>query len=230
MGEKHTIHIRIRDLRREKALTQEELAEALGISRQSINAMEAGRCLPSLPVAMQIASFFSIPLAKLFAMAEEQNQTLHISNSAQRKEAPMAQLVPWSPLRDMREMLDELMDESAQWSTPAVTAPAVNIAQTEKEVLIEMRLPGFKREDLNLEVGEDFLTISGEMKGEHSGEEKQFFRREFAAQSFTRTMSLPALVQTDKAAAEMKHGILHIHLPKKVEEKPKTTRLEIKAE
>ncbi len=231
MGEKHTIHIRIRDLRREKALTQEELAEALGISRQSINAMEAGRCLPSLPVAMQIASFFAVPLTKLFAMAEEQNQTIHISNPAQRKETSMAQLVPWSPLRDMREMLDELMDESAQWSTPAaVAAPAVNIAQTEKEVHVEMRLPGFKREDLSLEVGEDFLTINGEMRVEESTEETQFFRREFAAQSFTRTMSLPVLVQTDTAAAEMKHGILHIILPKKIEEKPKTTRLEIKAE
>ncbi len=58
------IHIRIRDLRRDKALTQEELAVALGISRQSVNAMEAGRCLPSLPVAMELASFFQFRFTK----------------------------------------------------------------------------------------------------------------------------------------------------------------------
>ena len=62
MSEKQIVHIRIRDLRRERSLTQEELAEALGVSRQSINAMEAGRCLPSLPIAMQLSSFFSVPL------------------------------------------------------------------------------------------------------------------------------------------------------------------------
>lgn len=74
MHDRHIIHIRIRDLRRERELTQEELAEALGISRQSINAMEAGRALPSLPVALQIASFFAVPLHQLIAEQRRQEE------------------------------------------------------------------------------------------------------------------------------------------------------------
>jgi HSP20 family protein len=242
------IHIRIRDLRRERSLTQEELAEALGLSRQSINAMEAGRCLPSLPVALQIASYFAVPLQQLFSLTEELNRQVQqqveeeaarlnrainqltpISN--QRKEDAMATLIPWSPLREMRHMLDELMDESAWTPVPQLSGPAVNVKQTNNSVVVEMRLPGFKKEDLSIEVGEDFLTIAGEVKKEsqEAGKDEQFFRREFVQQSFSRTVTLPALVQTDKAEAEMKHGVLHITLPKVVEEKPKTAKLQIKA-
>lgn len=140
----------------------------------------------------------------------------------------MNRLIPWSPLHDMREMLDELMDESSTWSAPVtVSGPAVNIAQDEKNVLVEMRLPGFEREHLTLEVGDSYLTINGEAKQEEEKDGKQFFRREFAKQSFSRTISLPAPVATDQASAEMKHGVLHVTLPKLVEEKPKTKRLEI---
>ena len=236
MQDKQILTIRIKDLRRERSLTQEALADALGVSRQSINAMEAGRCLPSLPVAFQLASFFAVPLQVLFSlqeemeMEEERRQSLSPSLQViEQEEAPMANVVPWSPLRDMREMLDELMDESVAWSPQAsVSAPAANISQTDKEVHIEMRLPGYQREDISLEVGEDFVTVSGSKNDEQSSD-KQYFRREFMAQSFTRTMSLPALVHTDSATAEMKHGILVVTLPKVVEEKPKTKRLEIKA-
>lgn len=143
----------------------------------------------------------------------------------------MAQLVPWSPLREMREMLDEMMDETAAWSAPAaITAPAVNISQTTSDVLVEVRLPGYKKEDINLELGDGYLTISGEMKQEkEANEEKQYFRREFITQSFSRTVSLPSPVQEDAAEAEMKQGVLHIRMPKQIEEKPKTRRLQIKS-
>lgn len=222
--EKHTIHIRIRDLRRANSLTQEELAEQLGISRQSINAMEAGRCLPSLPVALQIASFFEVPVHDIFGAENNTNNQLG-------KEPQMSTLTPWSPLRDMREMLDEMMDTNMAWATPAtsMSIPAANLSQTETDIQVELRLPGFKKEELSIEVGEDFLTISGESKSE-SEETRQYIRREFASQSFSRTMALPALVETDGATAEMKHGVLHISLKKQIEEKPKTAKIEITAE
>ncbi len=232
---KNVIHIRIRDLRREKSLTQEELAEALGVSRQSINAMEAGRCLPSLPVALQIASFFSVPITLLFGLEEEMQQAVQqiqqIQPVGNQRKENMSQLVPWSPLREMREMLDEMMDETMNYApATGVTVPAVNISQTEQEVHIDLRLPGFKKEDLTIEVGEDFLAVSGEAKHDHAEGNKQYFRREFVSQNFSRTVSLPAIVQTTGAEAEMKHGVLNIRLKKAVEEKPKTNRIEIKAD
>lgn len=234
------IRIRIRDLRREHALTQEELAEALGLSRQSVNAMEAGRCLPSLPVAMQISAFFEVPIHGIFELDGELQDKLEqlamqpvqaLAQPNQREEERMNHLTPWSPLRDMREMLDGLMDDATSWNAPvALSAPAANISQTEDSVLVEMRLPGYKREDLSIEVGEDFIAISGEHKQDESKEGKQYFRREFVESNFSRSMSLPALVKSDEAVAEMKHGVLHVTLPKVKEEKPKTTKLEIKGE
>ena len=227
--QKNVIHIQIRDLRREKSLTQEELAEALGVSRQSINAMEAGRCLPSLPVALEIASFFAVPITRLFGMDQEEQQAFAVQPITNEGKGTMSHLVPWSPLREMREMLDEMMDETMNLApNGAVAVPAVNVAQTKDEVHIDLRLPGFKKEDISIEVGQDFLTVSGESSHEEQAGEKQFFRREFVTQNFSRIISLPALVETTGAEAEMKHGVLSVRLKKIVEEKPKTSKIAIK--
>lgn len=212
------INIRIRDLRQQHELTQEELAEALGLSRQSVNAMEAGRTLPSLPVALQMAVFFSVPIQNLFALEEELQQQLQLAGREMNIPSQESHLIPWTPLEEMREMFD--------WATPAPNnAPAANIAQTNNEVIVEMCLPGYTDADLDIEVGEDFVTIQGRDQEEVG--DKQYFRREFALASFTRTLSLPALIQTELAKADMKHGVLTITLPKIREEKPKTTKLAI---
>ena len=224
---RQTIHIRIRDLRREHSLTQEELAEALGLSRQSINAMEAGRCLPSLPVAVQIAAFFSVPLNRVFGIdvtADPVPSSLPIIEGS-----PMNSLTPWSPLREMRQALDELMDENTQWSAPQMSLPSVNIYQAAREVVMEIQLPGYRKEDLSIEVGEDFLAVAGEVPHASEEEGRQYIRREFAKASFSRTVALPAIVQAEQAQAEMKHGILTVRIPKVIEEKPKTARISIKS-
>lgn len=194
MQPKRIIHIRIRDLRRERELTQEELADALGISRQSINAMEAGRTLPSLPVAMEIASYFAVPLNQLIALADEQNRLL-------------------------QQQLEQFLP-----ALPAPKGPAVNVAESDTEVEVELMLPGFKKDDIDLEIGEDFLTVSGEREQEQG--EERLIRQEFVTHSFSRTIQLPAAVETDNAVASMKHGILTVKL-KKQPQKTKTRRIEI---
>ncbi len=207
MQPKRTIYIRIRDLRRERDLTQEELAEALGVSRQSINAMEAGRCLPSLPVALQIASFFAIPLNQLIEMADEMSRL---------QEAQVgAQLMPWNPVQDMRELLEE---------TSSSHPPHINIRLENDKIIAEAVLPGFAKKDISIEVGADFLTISGESTTSDNG---TLVRQEFVQHSFSRTISLPTEVQSESAVAEMENGILRITLEKLEQPKPKTTRLEI---
>jgi len=225
--QKYPIHIRIRDLRRQRSLTQEELAGALGISRQSINAMETGRNLPSLPMAMQIATFFAVPLHTVFTMEMPDGKPATITFKSTPSREDMNSLGPWSPLREMREALDELMDETMHMnSLPQAALPAANIYQTEDTVEVEMRLPGYTKDDLSIEVGEDFVAVAGEADVRHE-EGRDYARREFAHQSFNRTIALPALVRADKASAEMKHGILQIHLAKMVEERPKTIRIDI---
>jgi HSP20 family protein len=240
MGDTPQIIIRIRDLRRERSLTQEALADALGISRQSVNALESGRSLPSLPVALQIADFFAVPLDMLFPTHETHqvvHQTSDVRGSApvpleprNQPSSAMTHIVPLSPLREMREMLDELMDATWTAPSPAIAGPAVNVAQTDAAVHVELRLPGFSKDELSIEIGEDFVAISGEQQQSTEQSGKQYFRREFATQSFTRTITLPAPVAAESARAEMKHGILHITLPKRVEEKPKTHKVDITAD
>ena len=225
---KYPIHIRIRDLRRQRSLTQEELAGALGISRQSINAMEAGRCLPSLPVALQIATYFSVPLTTVLSTEGPDGETqTFVQTVTNPRDNSLNMLTPWSPLREMREALDGLMDETiAINSLPQMTLPAANVYQIGQSIFVEMCLPGYEKEQLSLEVGEDFLTVSAEGINEYD-DEREYVRREFAPQRFSRTVALPALVVTDTAKAEMKKGILTVQLPKIVEERPKTSRISI---
>jgi HSP20 family protein len=224
---KRTIHIRIRDLRRERSLTQEELAEALGLSRQSINAMEAGRCLPSLPVAIQIASYFSVPVQNVFGMDAEQVQEAVSAISNQG--TALSMVSPWSPLREMRDALDGLVEEMNTSTLPQQMIPVVNLYQYNTTVVLEFCLPGYRKEDISIDVGEDFVMVSGELSEELEPDGRQYFRREFMRQGFTRTVSLPGLIHIEGVGAEMKAGILTITLPKLIEEKPKTSRVTIKS-
>jgi HSP20 family protein len=220
MQPKRTIYIRIRDLRRERELTQEELAEALGISRQSINAMEAGRCLPSLPVALQIAAYFAVPLQRLIAIADENERALAaaIENGDAHIPAPAN---PWEPLREMRDMLDDFIGEAPQLSSGAV--PLANMREDDSSITLEFQLPGFAKDDISIDVSVDHLTVSGEAKQEQNDDGQ----REFSLTSFSRTLALPAAVETDSAQASMKNGILRVQLHKQRDDKPKSKRLEI---
>lgn len=71
------VRIRIRDLRKEQSLTQEDLAEMLGVSRQSVIALESGKYMPSLPLAMQLAEVFSLPLERIF-MSDDEPETANL--------------------------------------------------------------------------------------------------------------------------------------------------------
>lgn len=70
------VHNRIRDYRLERGLTQEDLAQAVGVSRQSINAIERSRYTPSLPLALRFAQFFGCPTDELFRLKEDDRHAL----------------------------------------------------------------------------------------------------------------------------------------------------------
>jgi HSP20 family molecular chaperone IbpA/DNA-binding XRE family transcriptional regulator len=194
-----SIQIRIRDLRRERSLTQEELAEALGISRQSINAMEAGRCLPSLPVALQIASFFSVPVQVVFADLEDVNEG--------------GTILPIIPERATLRLLPS-------------GGPSINLWETESQFKLEIRLPGFEKEMINLEAGKDFLQILG--KADAYSVEGIQLMSEFSRQDFDRMVLLPSLIDPEKVEAKLENGILYLSLSKVLPVKPLTARIEIK--
>jgi HSP20 family protein len=104
--------------------------------------------------------------------------------------------------------------------------PAVNIKENEHEFQIDVAAPGMKKEDFKLNLDNNVLTISSEkeLKNEEKDEQGNYTRREFSYQSFTRSFSLPEMVNADQIKANYNDGILRISLPKKEEARQRTPR------
>ncbi len=103
--------------------------------------------------------------------------------------------------------------------------PAVNIVENEANFELELFVPGRKREDFNVEVDEQVLTISSEVKQETETKEKSYTRKEYSYASFKRAFTLPDSINEDGIEASYKDGILKFVLPKKEEAMPKPKRL-----
>ncbi|MDC6352526.1 Hsp20/alpha crystallin family protein [Zeaxanthinibacter sp. PT1] len=103
--------------------------------------------------------------------------------------------------------------------------PAVNIKENEKDFELELAIPGQKKEDFNIEVDNNVLSISMETKNEEETKEANYTRREFSYRSFKRAFTLPETVDEDKINADYSDGILRFTLPKKEEALPKPKRL-----
>ncbi len=102
--------------------------------------------------------------------------------------------------------------------------PAVNIKENEKDFELELAVPGRKKEDFQIEINENVLTISSVSKIEENIEKDNYTRREFVYASFKRAFTLPETVDEDNIKANYDNGILKLALPKKVEALPKPKR------
>lgn len=103
--------------------------------------------------------------------------------------------------------------------------PAVNIMEGEKDFTLELAVPGKKKEDFNVELDNDVLTISMETQSEVEDKNSEYTRREFHYTSFKRAFTLPESVNQEDIKADYKDGILKFTLPKKEEALPKAKRL-----
>ncbi len=112
------------------------------------------------------------------------------------------------------------------FSNTATTVPSVNVRENDDEYLVEMAVPGMKKEDFQIEVNNNVLTIRSEVKNEQEKKEGETYtRREFSYQSFYRSFNLNHQeVDESKIKATYKDGILSVVLPKKEEAKPKPSR------
>ena len=96
--------------------------------------------------------------------------------------------------------------------------PSVNIIENDKDFVIEFAAPGVKKNDFNINLENQVLTVSREAKDEKEDTKENYTRREFVYSSFSRSFTLPKSVKFDKIAADYNQGILKITLPKKEEE------------
>jgi len=119
---------------------------------------------------------------------------------------------------------------SRNFSTTNTTLPSVNIKEDVNGFEVELAAPGLEKGDFKVELDKSVLTISSDKKVENETKEgQQFTRREFSYQSFSRSFTLPSIVEADKIAAKYENGILRVSIPKKEEAKPKPAKqIEIK--
>jgi len=102
-----------------------------------------------------------------------------------------------------------------------------DVSQTEKELIVKAEVPGMDKKDININLSDGLLTISGEKKQEKEEENEKYHFVERSYGKFSRTMRLPAEVETDKADATYKDGVLKVTLPKSEATKPK--KIEVKS-
>lgn len=150
----------------------------------------------------------------------------------------MSNLTRWDPAREtmtLRDAMDRLFDDAftrpfslmreggSTWSSPAI-----DMYQTDNEVVVKAALPGIKAEEVQINVTGDILTIKGEVKHEEEKKDRSWHIREQRWGEFERSIRLPTAVISDKAKADFEDGILTITLPKSEDVKPKTITVKTK--
>ncbi|SFT75481.1 Hsp20/alpha crystallin family protein [Halomonas saccharevitans] len=130
-----------------------------------------------------------------------------------------------SPFREFDRLLDSFFDRGrmpSRWEHPLWERfaafekgmPKVDVIDRDAEVVVRAEAPGFEREELDVSVTDGAVTIKGDHREESKQEEGEYFRSEISRGSFTRTVPLPGEVDTDKAEASFKNGVLELTLPK----------------
>jgi HSP20 family protein len=225
----------LRQLRTANQLSQEELARALNVSRQSIISLERGEYLPSAPVLIALMEFFRCNLPDLIEGMNIQKLENKHPNETQKGGEQSMQLTPWSPFSAVDRMHQEMSDVvertfgRGDWSQSLGTgAGAMNIHETDKEYEIDVQVPGFVEDDLSIEMTEDMLTITGAKKQEEKKEGRNVIRREFSHTEFSRSIRFASPIKDGKVEAKLENGTLKIVAPKVEPAKPKTTKIQVK--
>jgi len=227
------VHNKLRDLRKQHKLSQENVADALGVSRQSVIALEQEKYMPSLPIAVSLCNLFNTAFEDIFEFEKEidkifnqQLTNINVKNNIiNTKEAKMpSDLGPWRPFREvvsLRDAMDRLFEDSIITPKNVGAMPKIDIKETKKDVVVKAELPGIEEDKVNVEIMDNVMTISGEKVEEKVEESEGYHYKESHSGAFERSFSLPSDVMADKAEANMENGVLTITLPKVA---PKTAK------
>jgi HSP20 family protein len=143
----------------------------------------------------------------------------------------MTSVLKFQPFNDVDEMpaMRHLQDTFNRLFEPAIRpwTPAVDILETENEMLLKMDIPEVELKDLDIRLENDTLTIKGERKFEQENKGKGYHRLERSYGSFARSFTLPNTLETENVHADYKNGVLTVTLPKKELAKPRSVKIEI---
>lgn len=129
----------------------------------------------------------------------------------------------------LNRLFSEAFDRTAEESNLTTWAPAVDIYETEHELVVKADLPDVRPEDLDIRVENNILTIRGERKFEKKVNESNYLRVERSYGSFSRSFSLANTVNSEAIKADYNNGVLSLSIPKREEAKPKQIKINVQS-
>jgi len=144
-------------------------------------------------------------------------------------------LDPWKDFGSLQERINRMFDDTIRTLYPTdgeelekgTWAPAVDIYETNDSFVVSADLPGLNKDEIQIDLKDNTLTLKGEKKFEEKVSKDNYIRVERAYGSFVRSFTLPQNVDPEKIKAKYKEGILEITIPKKEEAKPKQIKVEL---
>lgn len=163
-----------------------------------------------------------------------------------KKSPPAAKAREWHPFETLRREVDSLFEDFARrplfgrgalnsdpllrWEWPSVSVPATEVAESEQGYEVTVELPGMDESNIQVEVSNGVLVISGEKKEEKEEKKKRFYLSERHYGSFERSFRLPDGVDASKIEASFKKGVLTVALPKSPEAQQSEKKIPIKTD
>jgi HSP20 family protein len=146
-------------------------------------------------------------------------------------------LVRWEPVRELTSLQSEmnrLFNTFFDTPTPGNggTAarrwiPAMDLVETDEHFVLKADLPGLNEDDVNIEVEDNVLTVSGERKAEHEDKREGYYRVERSFGAFRRSLTLPEGVHPESVSATFDKGVLEVRIPKPEERKPRRVAIQV---
>lgn len=144
-------------------------------------------------------------------------------------------MVRWEPVRDLltlqermsRMMNDQYRGSDEDWALGGSWAPAVDIYEKDGNIVLKAELPGVDPKDVDVRVENNLLTLRGERKFDNEVKRDNYHRVERSYGAFSRSFTLPNVVDTGNIKAEYRDGVLHMTLPKREEAKPRQIQINV---
>jgi HSP20 family protein len=153
----------------------------------------------------------------------------------------MADLVRWEPFRDMmtlRDAMSQLFQDTMVRKSPFgawpfarsedASTPAVDMYETEGEVMVKASLPGLKPEEVEITITGNALEIRGETKEETEEKRGDYYYKERSYGTFQRSLTLPVEIKAGEAEATFENGVLTLKMPKAEQAKAKQIKIQAK--
>src|SRR5438105_6444310 len=148
-------------------------------------------------------------------------------------------LIRWEPVLELNTIQSEINRLfNTFFDTPPSTPgagngghrrwlPAMDLLETDNDFVLRADLPGLSQGDVNIELEDNVLTLSGERKAEHEERKGGYYRVERASGSFSRSLTLPEGVDAEAVKASFDRGVLEVRIPKPEERKPRRVQISV---